>query len=179
MPDPSNPTNQTPDIGQPGIPQPDIQAPLRVYLVVVDESPEMRVALRYAAGRARHTNGRVALLYVIEPTGGQHWRALEALMRDEQREEAEALMSRLAEQVAAMTHSPPVVHLREGNRRDELLALLAEDPMITALVLGAGTGDAGPGPLVGALTGKMSARVRVPIIIIPGGLTEAEIDALT
>ena len=39
----------------------------RVFLVVVDESEEYRIAVHYAARRAAHTGGRVALLYVIEP----------------------------------------------------------------------------------------------------------------
>ncbi len=34
----------------------------RVFLVVVDETEEMKVALRFACRRARHTGGRVALL---------------------------------------------------------------------------------------------------------------------
>ncbi|MGH7488781.1 MAG: universal stress protein, partial [bacterium] len=43
----------------------EVAAPQRIFLVVVDDSQEMPVALRYAALRARHTGGRVALLYVI------------------------------------------------------------------------------------------------------------------
>ena len=39
----------------------------RVFLVVVDESEEYRLAVHYAARRAAHTGGRLALLYVIEP----------------------------------------------------------------------------------------------------------------
>ena len=39
----------------------------RVFLVVVDESPELKVALRYACRRAQKTGGRVALLHVTEP----------------------------------------------------------------------------------------------------------------
>ena len=35
----------------------------RVFLVVVDESPEMRNALRYACRRAKRTGGRVAMLF--------------------------------------------------------------------------------------------------------------------
>ena len=62
--------------------------PQRVFLVVVDDSPEMQVALRYAALRARSTGGRVALLYVIEPSDLQQWMAVESLMREERREEA-------------------------------------------------------------------------------------------
>ena len=48
------------------------------------------MALRYAARRAQHTGGRVALLYVIEPSDLQQWMAVETLMREERREEAEA-----------------------------------------------------------------------------------------
>ena len=40
---------------------------LRTFLVVVDETEEMRNALRYACRRAQHTSGRVALVYVVEP----------------------------------------------------------------------------------------------------------------
>ena len=53
----------------------------RIFLVVVDETEEMRVALRYAALRARHTGGRVALLFVIEPSELKTWGAIEDLQR--------------------------------------------------------------------------------------------------
>src|SRR5580700_718098 len=100
----------------------------RIFLVVVDESEEMRVALRYAALRAKHTGGRVALLYVIEPSDLQQWMAVETLMREERREEAEAVLQRLASEVAELSGSMPVIYIREGRRRDELLALIDEEP---------------------------------------------------
>ncbi|HUE19570.1 MAG TPA: universal stress protein, partial [Stellaceae bacterium] len=53
----------------------------RIFLVVVDETEEMRVALRYAALRARHTGGRVALLVVLEPSELKQWAAVDALQR--------------------------------------------------------------------------------------------------
>ena len=68
---------------------PQSPAQERVFLVVVDDSPELPIALRYASLRALHTKGRVALLYVVEPTDRQHWMALESLMRDEKRQDAE------------------------------------------------------------------------------------------
>src|SRR5258708_30748785 len=100
----------------------------RVFLVVVDESEELQVALRYAARRAQHTGGRVALLHVIEPTDLQHWGAVETLMREERREEAEALLQKLAAEVNALAGTMPVIYIREGRRRDELLALIDEEP---------------------------------------------------
>lgn len=150
----------------------------RIFLVVVDESEEMRVALRYASLRARHTGGRVALLYVIEPSDLQQWMAVETLMREERREQAEALLQKLAAEVNDLCGAVPIVHIREGRRRDELLALLEEEPGISILVLAAGTGPEGPGPLVTQLVGKMTGRMRVPITVVPGNLTDEQIAAL-
>ena len=150
----------------------------RIFLVVVDESEELRVALRYAALRARHTGGRVALLNVLEPSDLQQWMAVETLMREERREEAEQLLQRLSAEVNELSGRMPVVYIREGRRRDELLALIAEEPSISILVLAAGTGPEGPGPLITALVGRMSGRMRVPITIVPGSLTDEQIAGL-
>ncbi|HUH85022.1 MAG TPA: universal stress protein [Stellaceae bacterium] len=152
---------------------------LRIFLVVVDDSEEMRVALRYAALRAKHTGGKVALLYVIEPSDLQQWMAVESLMREERRQEAEALLQKLSGEVAELCGTLPIVFIREGRRRDELLSLLEEEPTISILVLAAGTGAEGPGPLVTQLVGKMSGRMRVPITVVPGNLSNEQIAALT
>jgi nucleotide-binding universal stress UspA family protein len=151
----------------------------RVFLVVVDETEEHRLAVHYAARRAAHTVGKVALLYVIEPSEMQHWLAVEELARAERREGAEELLARVCEEIAPIAGSTPVVYIREGRRRDELLALINEDPTISILVLAAGTGAEGPGPLVSYLTGKAAARLRIPITIVPGGLSLEEVDALS
>jgi nucleotide-binding universal stress UspA family protein len=151
----------------------------RIFLIVVDESEEMRVALRYASLRARHTGGRVALLYVIEPSDLQQWMAVETLMREERREQAEALLQKLSAEVSDLGGAVPIVHIREGRRGEELLALLEEEPSISILVLAAGAGAEGPGPLVTQLVGKMSGRMRVPITVVPGNLSDEQIAALT
>ncbi len=148
----------------------------RVFLVVVDETEEMKVALRFACQRARRTGGRVALLYVIEPAEFQHWMAVEDLMREEARSEGEQLLQRLAAQVNELVGTIPVLYVREGKVRDELFTLLDEEPLISILVLGANTGSRGPGPLVSALTGKMIGKLRVPITVVPGNLSDNEID---
>lgn len=150
----------------------------RVFLVVVDESEELKVALRYAARRAQHTGGRVALLYVIEPTELQHWGAVESLMKEERREEAEALLQKLAAEVTSIAGTMPIIYIREGRRRDELLAMIDEETSISILVLAASTGSEGPGPLISALTGKLASKLRIPITIVPGNLTDSQLDTL-
>ena len=151
----------------------------RVFLVVVDETEEMKVALRFACLRARRTGGRVALLYVIEPAEFQHWMAVGDLMREEARSEGEQLLQRLAALVNELVGTIPVLYVREGKVRDELFKLLDEEPRISVLVLGANTGSRGPGPLVSALTGKMIGKLRVPITVVPGNLSDEEIDSVS
>ncbi|OIR07965.1 universal stress protein family protein [mine drainage metagenome] len=151
----------------------------RTFLVVVDDTEEMRAALRYACRRARNTGGRVALLRVLEPSEMRHYAAIGDLIRDEARAAAESLLEKLAAEIGETSGEMPAFHVREGLARDELLGLINEDPSISILVLAAGTGKDGPGPLVSALTGKYVNKLRVPVTIVPGTLSDADIDALT
>jgi len=148
----------------------------RVFLVVVDESPELRVALRYACIRAKKTGGRVALLYVIEPADLQQWMGVNELMSEEARQEAEQTLQKMAADVQKMSAAMPVLYVREGERREELLKLIDEEPTISILVLGAATGPRGPGPLVSALTSKFVGKLRVPVTIVPGNLSLEDVD---
>ena len=152
----------------------------RVFLVVVDESEELLAALRFACRRVTRTGGRVALFYVVEPGDFEHWAAIKDLMGEEKRTMAEERLKVLSARVQEWTGETPILYIREGRRRDQLLKLLAEEPSISILVLGAAPGRGGPGPLVSALTSKRySSRLRVPLTIVPGSLSEEEIDALT
>ncbi len=151
----------------------------RIFLVVVDDTEEMGVALRFACGRARNTGGRVALLFVVEPTDFQHWMAVGDLMREEARNEGEQLLQRLAARVNEMTGTLPILHVREGNRRDELLKLIDEEPSISILVLGASIDKRGPGPLIEELTGKFVGKLRIPVTMVPGNLSNEDIDGIS
>jgi nucleotide-binding universal stress UspA family protein len=152
--------------------------PQRVFLVVVDETEEMHVALRYACRRARHTGGRVALLHVIEPADPQPFRQVAELILAEQRAQAEELMQKMSSEVVELSGQLPVVHLRNGDRADQLLNLIEEEPEVSILVLAAGTGSEGPGPLISQLVGRLSGRLRVPITVVPGVLSDEQIDLL-
>ena len=151
----------------------------RVFLVVVDDSAERRVALRYAALRAKKSGGRVALLRVIEPAGQIEWAGVGVMLAEERRDEAEKLLSALAAEVNEITGGLPILLIREGEPRDELLSLLEEDPRISILVLAAATGGSGPGPLISALTGRYAAKLAVPMTIVPGALSESELERVT
>jgi nucleotide-binding universal stress UspA family protein len=148
----------------------------RVFLVVVDETPELKVALRYACRRAFRSNGRVAMVHVMEPTGFGDWMGVNELMKEEARQQAEATMQKMATEVNKLSGKMPMLYFREGDRRDELLNLIQEEPGISILVLAASTSPKGPGPLVSALTGKYVGKMRVPVTIVPGNLTPEDIE---
>lgn len=150
----------------------------RVFLVVADETEEMRNALRFACRRAVHTDGHVALLGVVEPSEFKNWLGVGRVMEEEARGQVEARLNTLAGEVFDMTGMMPTIYIRTGNKRDELLALVEEEPEIKLLVLGLARQSGEPGPLVSALTSG-NATLRVPVTLVPGSLTHDEIDALT
>ncbi len=151
----------------------------RLFLVVVDQTEEMKTALYFACRRALRTGGRVALLYVIEPPEFQHWLGVGRVMEAEAREEAEEALKAMAEYVQSIVGKMPILHVRQGRRRDELVALINEDPEVSVLVVGTAVGHEDPGPLVTYLISQMGGHIRLPVILVPGQLSEKEIDAVT
>ncbi|MFO1127781.1 MAG: universal stress protein [Rhodospirillales bacterium] len=151
--------------------------PQRTFLCVVDESEELHQALRYACRRAKSTGGRVALLYVIEPVEFQHWMAVGNLMAEERREQAEEMLQVVATVVQKLSGATPVIFIREGTLTEELMALVGAEPDLSILVLGASVGSEGVGKVIGYVM-KRIARLPIPVTIVPGGLSDEQIDAI-
>jgi nucleotide-binding universal stress UspA family protein len=149
------------------------------FLCVVDETEELSQALRFACARASRVGGRVSLLYVIEPAETQHWASVGDLMRKERRQEAEEMLSIISAIVQKRTGKIPLVYIREGVMHEQLMELIVEELDISLLVLGAATGADGPGPLVSYLIQKMAGRLRIPVTVVPGSLTDVEISEIT
>lgn len=151
----------------------------RKFLVVIDDTPECARALRYAGRRAEHTGGAVVMLYVIGPTNFQHWMGVENIMRAEASEAAETTLGRFADMLREWNGIEPEQVIREGNRTEEILNLIDEDEDIAILVLAAGTGKEGPGPLVNAIAGKAAGTFPVAITIVPGHLDDEAIRGIS
>ena len=149
------------------------------FLVCVDDSRDCRTALRFACLRARNTSGYVMLLYVVEPGDFQHWVAVEKLMEEERRERAEARLVELAEEVRKFAGIRPVLAVREGRRAEEILKLVAEDPSIDALVLGAAPEGEGSNELVRTLSAELTRRLTIPLIVVPGNLSDSRLEEIT
>ena len=95
----------------------------RVFLVVIDASQEQNQAIRYACKRAASTGGRVALFKCLSPAEFQHFAGVAEIMRTEARENAEKLLRKIGETVIEITGQMPVLYVREGDAKEELLNL--------------------------------------------------------
>lgn len=147
------------------------------FLCVVDDSAELSQALQFACRRVVRTGGRLALLYVTEPAEFQHWATIGELMREERRQEAEEMLTVVSAVVAGRIGQVPLTYVREGEMLEELLKVIEEE-QINFLVLGAATGPDGPGPLVSQLIQKMAGRLPIPVVVVPGSLSEEQINRI-
>lgn len=149
------------------------------YLLVIDDSPECDRAVYYASRRAARTDASLIMLLVIEPHDrNQQWLGVADIMRAEAHEEANTALTRFAGRVNGIAGITPQTTIREGDKVEEILALIEEDEDIAILVLAAATGKEGPGPIVAGLA-KTIGAFPIPIAIVPGHLTDEELDSLS
>lgn len=148
------------------------------YLAIIDGTPESAVAVRFAGRRASRITAGVALLSVVAPPEAPPILGVGSLMEAEATEEAQGMLDEAAESMRQIAGVEPQTMIRIGAKADEILKLIDEDEDIAFLVLAAGVGKEGPGPLVSSLAGKAAATFPIPIVIVPGHLKPDEIDAL-
>lgn len=151
---------------------------MRKFLVVLDDSRECLNAMRFAAMRASNTGGGVEILAVIPPDEFNHWIGVSDIMREEARERIIAHFEVFAKWMRDKQGVDPELVIREGEPVPEIIAQIADDPEIGVLVLGAGIGNKGPGPLVTQLT-KSSGTLPIPITIVPGEMSKERLEAIT
>jgi nucleotide-binding universal stress UspA family protein len=152
---------------------------VRTFLIVLDDTPEMLNAMRYAAIRAAKTGGGVDLLAVISDEEFQPFMGVADVMRAEAREKIEAHFQVFKDRMEKREGITPRLSIREGDKVDQVIAHIEEHPEIGVLVVGAGVGKGGPGPLTTALTGRRLGELTVPLTIIPGSMTKDDIIAVT
>ena len=147
------------------------------FLVIVDDSKELNVAIRFAAKRAQSTKGGVILLNVIEQFDPQQWQSIEDIILQEAREKAQEKLQKWSKVINDLTNIVPELMIKEGTTSEKIIETLEEDNAIRFLVLAAAESDQ-PGPLVSLLAGQKSGKLPVPIVIIPQGLSDELIDDL-
>jgi nucleotide-binding universal stress UspA family protein len=151
---------------------------MRVYLVIMDETEEARVALRFASRRAAKTGGAVHLLALVPPQPFSAFAGVQATIEEEARARAETLVTAAAGNLASTEGQTPRIAVRQGEGIKVVREYLADHDEVAALVLGAAK-EGGPGPLVTHFSGVGAGQLPCPLYVIPGSLDESTIDRLS
>ena len=149
---------------------------MRSYLVVVDETEEAKMALRFASRRAQKTNGSVHILALVPQQTFNAFGGVQATIEQEARERAEVMANNAAGNIFAEMGKMPVIAVRPGAPADVINKYLAEHGGIAALVLGTAK-DGGKDPLVSHFAAHANS-LPCPIYIVPGKLSREELDEL-
>ena len=151
---------------------------MRVYLVVIDDSPEAEIALRFAARRAVKTGGGVEILTLLPPQEFIAFGGIQATIEEEARLHAERLVTAAAGTLLDESGLRPSITVREGDGPKIVREMIDANPDIAALVLGAAASGP-PGPLISYFAGPDAGALPVRVMIVPGSLTREAIDRLS
>jgi nucleotide-binding universal stress UspA family protein len=149
------------------------------FLVVIDDTPECDRAVYFASRRAARVAVTVVMLRVIETHDhGQQWLGVADIMRAEAHEAANAMLATFAARSNGIAGITPECVIREGDTAEQILKLIEEDEDISILVLAAAADNEGPGPLVTNI-GKTAGSFPIPVAIVPGHLSDEDLDAMS
>ena len=150
----------------------------RKYLVIIDDTEECDRAVFWAAKRAGRTKSQIIMLRVIETADrNQQWLGVADIMKAEAMEAANAVLDKFAARIKKIASTTPDRVIREGSTPAEIVRLIEEDADIGILVLAAGTGKEGPGPLISNLA-KTAGAFPIPVAIVPGHLNDEDLEAM-
>jgi nucleotide-binding universal stress UspA family protein len=150
----------------------------RTYLVVIDDSEEARVALRFAARRAAKTDGRIEVLGIVEPQDFVQFGGVQAAIEEEQRLRIEGVVSSSVGEILDESGVEAKIIVRQGEPVRTVREYIGGREDVAALVLGAAPSGS-PGPLVVNFCGNDAGRLPCPVMLIPGSLSDERLEQLS
>lgn len=148
------------------------------YLVCMNDSEHSRVALKFVCARMRKRNSVLDILHVLEPVDFSGIGAIADKIREEKRAEGQEFLSRMAEEVEKATGKKPALILREGAVEEQVVAAVGEDVNTHMLVLGASPDSNGRHMHITGLVKALGDKLLIPLLIVPGNLTDQQIEEL-
>jgi nucleotide-binding universal stress UspA family protein len=130
------------------------------------------------SGYRRRHRGVVMLRIIETEDQNQQWLGVADIMRAEAQEDANAALDRAAGRANGIAAITPERVIREGDPTDQLLDVIDKDVDIAMLVLAANPGPEGPGPII-TMIAAVVGSFPIPVTIVPGDLSDEDIDALS
>lgn len=148
-------------------------------LVTVDDSAHSRVALRYACKEAESLKCQVEILHIINPSEYNTLFVAGDQLREEKIAEAKKFMKAMVKEAADYTKLKITQKTREGLLSEEVCKAVEEDGNINMLILGKAPEEAKKKDIITMLSAELVGKIMIPMVIVPGSLTDQQIDELT
>lgn len=149
------------------------------YLVCVNKESYSEVAVKFAVYLAHRNKGYVSILHVIEVTDFQTLGSIANKMRKEMHENAQKVLNRMGEICHETGEMIPTIILREGLIASEILNVVENDNTFSMLLVGASPESTIKSKILPPLVSESGKRLQVPVLVVPGNLTEAQMAQLT
>ena len=129
--------------------------------------------------RAKAVSAGLVILRCARAPGGGGWIGLDRDINQDAIDAARLKAVQHADQVEARTSVKPELIVSDDEAVDAIRKLVDGDPAIKVLILAAGSGRWGPGPLVSRLAkGKPLAARPIAVTVIPGDLSDKQLDEI-
>jgi len=148
------------------------------YLVCVNGEKYSEVALHFASKLAANNNGTVTILHVIEPADYQSFGGVAETMRSEQIQATEKLLDELSKKVNKWSNITPSLLATEGIIENEIISAVENDKSINMLIVGAASESSVKSKILPPLVASLGSKLSIPMMIVPGNMTNKKIDEL-
>ena len=140
-------------------------------LICVDDSSEFSAAMDYACKHAQKNKSGLILLYVIEEENFRHWKGVESIMREEQKDQAKEILNKYLSDINKSYSFNVKTLIKRGEKLDIILKILNNNRLkIKNLILGLAIDKPENNKIISSLTGNLRKRLSLPITIVPGNL---------
>ena len=150
---------------------------VRTYTVCVRNNEASRVAVKMACIKAKNHGGQVKVVHVIPPTDGQTLFMVADRLKDEQRLESEQYIQEMCDAAYSLTGLMPSIDIREGVVEEEILKAVNDENDNTILMV-LGMDKEAHSNLIEQLSEQMGHKLFIPIMIVPGNLTDEQIQGI-
>ena len=148
------------------------------YLVCVNGEKYSEVAAHFAAKLAQNNNGTITILHVIEPADYQSFGGVAETMRSEQIQATEKLLDDLSTKVNKWSGITPILIAQEGVIENEIISVVENDKSINMLIVGAASETATKSKILPPLVASLGSKLTIPMLIVPGNMTNKKIEEL-
>ena len=134
--------------------------------------------MKFACLKAITRGADVELIHIVLPVDFQTLGIIADRMAEERKAEGEKLLARMQNEARALYGVTPKTILRQGAAGEELLKLVEEHGNYSILIIGTAHHTKGRGKLAAWLAQQLGQKLFIPLVMVPGNLSDDQLRQL-